>query len=168
MPTPDGTRARLALAQAGLVRSLVGQGEPPPGFDAERLALAARSLLSKRLREVARAWPALCRCLGERWAEQFRAWASQTPPPGEGGPLADGRAFVRTVPSAELDDEARHERLLVDLHWRSTRTGLRLRRGAALKAIWLPGQRRLMLGVRLPWLGVWVRALALLGRSGSR
>ncbi len=151
MSTPE-VRADLARQQALLVEALVSGGERPVGFDAARLELAARSLLNKRLRETARAWPALVRCLSDGYAERFRAYAGGTPPPTEGGPLADGRAFARTLPPALVDDEARAEVLLVDLNWRRTANGLRPRRGVTLKAAWL--RRRLVLGVRLPRLGV--------------
>src|SRR4051812_44039586 len=110
-------RARLAAAQTRLVEALVGQGEAPPGFDATRLELASRSLLNKRLRETARAWPAVARCLGDRYPERFTDHARRTPPPAEGGALADGWAFVRSIPAGELDDEARREIFLTGLHW---------------------------------------------------
>src|SRR5215211_4919183 len=71
----DANRQGLHELQARLVRALTGQGEAPEGFDAGRLAVAARSLVNKRLRESARAWPALGRCLGGRYAERFRAYA---------------------------------------------------------------------------------------------
>jgi hypothetical protein len=141
-------RSRLAEQQAQLVRALVGQDEAPAGFDAERLRLASQSLVNKRLREVERAWPALARCLGEHWSARFTAFAQTTPPPPEGGPLGDGLAFARTLPSCDLDDEARTERFFVELH----RTRLPLR------AAWLPQAGRLLLGVRLPWLGARVLA----------
>jgi hypothetical protein len=143
---------RLEDLQAQLVRALMDQGEPPDGFDAARLAMAACSLINKRLRESARAWPALARCLGERYAERFRESARVTPPPAEGGPLADGRAFLQTIPITELDEEARREGLLVDLHWRTTRGGLKRRRGCVVKWARLGG--RLVVGVRLPGGGV--------------
>jgi hypothetical protein len=144
-------RSRLAEQQADLVRALVGGGEPPAGFDAERLRLAARSLVNKRLREVERAWPALARCLGERWPEQFTAFARITPPPAEGGPLADGLAFARTLPQGDLDDEARAERFFAQLH----------RARLPLRMVWLPRTGRLVLGVRLPWLAVRMLGLRL-------
>src|SRR5262249_43990882 len=106
----------------------------------------------KRLRETARAWPMLARCLGGRYVERFRAFAAMTPPPAEGGPLADGWAFGQSIPANELDDDARRERLLVELHWHRTGGGLRLRRGLAFRTARIGG--RCMIGVRLPWLGV--------------
>jgi hypothetical protein len=144
-------RARLAVDQAGLVRALVAGAETPPGFNEEQVRLAARSLVNKRLREVARAWPALAQCLGESFRERFTTFAERNPPPAEGGPVADGRAFVVTVPASELDDDARLEWMQVDLQCR--RLPVRMR--------WLPGAGRLVLGVRLPWLGVRVVAVRL-------
>jgi hypothetical protein len=136
----------LAEQQAQLVRALVRQGETPPGFDQERLRLAARSLVNKRLREVGRAWPALARCLGDGFMDRFRRFAEVHPPPAEGGPLVDGWAFARTVPETELDDEARLELFFVE----------RYRSRLPVKVRWLSQGGRLVLGVRLPWLGVQV------------
>jgi hypothetical protein len=150
MPASDA-RERLAAEQAGLVRALVGGAETPAGFDEEQVQLAARSLVNKRLREVARAWPALAKCLGENFRKRFTTFAESNPPPADGGPLVDGRAFVATLLASELDDDARLELIRVDLHCR----WLPLRIG------WLPGARRLVMGVRLPWLGVQVVSVRL-------
>lgn len=144
-------RQRLAEAQAALVRGLLS-GEPPDGFDAARFCLASRSLINKRLREVARAWPMLARCLGDRFAARFRAFAQTTTPPGEGGPLADGRAFLDTFPIHELDEAAREELLRVDLNWRRTSTGLRPRRGVVVK--WIRKNGAIAVGIRMPGFGV--------------
>ncbi len=159
-------RARLAAAQAELVRALVADGPAPAGFDAARLALAARSLANKRRQEAAHAWPALARCLGDDFAERFSAFARATALPARGGPLADGRAFAATLPARLLDDEARLEVLTTDLPHRRARDGLVPRRGPALRWAWLPGARRLVLGVRLPGLGVRLLALPVWGRKG--
>jgi hypothetical protein len=153
MSTPEA-RAYLAVEQARLVHALVGGGELPAGFDEARIRLAARSLINKRLREVARAWPALVGCLSESFTSRFALYAERNPPPAEGGPLADGRAFVATMPAAELDDDARMELLLVDLH----------QRRLPMRTCWLPRAGRLVLAVRLPWLGV--RMLSLRLRRG--
>ncbi len=137
-------RTQLAQQQGDLVRALLGQGELPAGFDVARVQLAARSLVNKRIREVARVWPALSRCLGDRFAERFKAFAQRTTPPSKGGPMADGRAFLATLREEDLDDEARMEVLSRDLgRW-----------SMGMKTKWLPGARRLVLGVRLPWLGM--------------
>jgi hypothetical protein len=157
MSGPDA-RARLAEQQARLVGALVAGGEHPEGFAPERLRLAAGSLRNKRVREVVRAWPELAACLGEEFAERFLAYAADHPPPAEGGPLADGRSFARTLAPGEWTDEARLAVLGVDLHHRRSAGGLRRRRGLALRGAWLRRARVLVLGVRLPWLGVyWLR-----------
>jgi hypothetical protein len=142
-------RSRLAARQAELVRALTGQGEPPAGFDPARLLAAARSLARKRMREVARAWPALSGSLGDTFAARFRDFAAVTPSPTEGGPLADGRAFVRTLAAGEWTDAARLEVLAVDLHWRSCPRGLSPRRGPFLTAARLRQARRLVVALRL-------------------
>src|SRR5262245_17404765 len=124
MSLPDA-RARLAESQAALVRALVARGEPPAGFAAERVRLAARSLVNKRVREVAGAWPALVEALGERFDQCFREYAGKSPPPGEGGPMADGRAFVRTMPAEEQTDDLRRSALGADL-WQRKWPAVRL------------------------------------------
>jgi hypothetical protein len=146
---PDA-RQRLAAAQAELVRALTGGAEIPAGFDAERVRRAVRSLVNKRLAEVARMWPALVAALGDAYPERFRAFAASTPPPEQGGPLADGRAFAATLTPAEWTDAAVLERLTVDLHFRWTGTGLRARRWFALRWVRLPQSRRLVVRLRLP------------------
>src|SRR5438094_839283 len=68
--------------------------------------------------------------------------------------LADGRSFAADLARrGELPDPGRLEALAVDLHYRRTRDGLKPRRGPAIKTAWLRGSRRLILAVRLPWLG---------------
>src|SRR5262249_22125644 len=89
------TRRRLADSQAELVQGLTGRGPLPAGFDQERVRIAAEALARKRLRSAARAWPALHRALGEKFAPHFEEYAASAPLPREGGPLADGRAFVQ-------------------------------------------------------------------------
>lgn len=153
-------RARLAARQAALVQALTGGSELPAGFDAARVARAARSLVNKRRAEVARIWPALAAALGNPYAERFQAFAATTPPPDRGGPLADGWAFATTLRPDEWTDAARRELLAVDLHFRWTGTGLVRRRGFALRWVRLPQSRRLLVRLRLPG----GRVLALWGR----
>jgi hypothetical protein len=136
-------RARLAARQGELVRALVAGGEVPAGFDARRVARAARSLINKRLREVALAWPALAGCLAERFVERFRAYAETVPPP-EGGPVADGERFARSLPPAERGDEVELMLLRLALG----------RRVVAVAVARLPASGRRVVGVRLPGLGV--------------
>lgn len=152
-PAEAGDRQKLAIQQEALMRALSGQGPAPPGFDGGQVDASAASLLSKRVRAAARAWPALARMLGEDFAPRFREFATHSPLPAEGGPLADGRFFAATC-YAELTDEARQEVLGVDLHHRRSADGLRPRRGLCIRAAWLPGARRIVLAVRLPGLGI--------------
>jgi hypothetical protein len=148
-------RRQLAEEQARLVEALTRSGALPEGFDGDRLRAAAESLLRKRTREAAHAWPALARALGESFDEKFRDFAGRVPLPHEGGPLADGRAFAADLAArGELPDEGRLEALTVDLHYRRTARGLKRRRGLAVRVIRLRQARRLVIAVRLPWLGV--------------
>lgn len=150
MANSTPSRRRLADRQAELVRALTGAGDVPAGFDRARVERAARSLVGKRVAEVARAWPALAAALGERFRERFRAYAQVTPPPEHGGPLADGRAFADTLADDEWTDAAVWERLTVDLHHRRDRGGLRRRRGFGLAWARLLGSGRLVVRLRLP------------------
>jgi hypothetical protein len=147
-------RARLAAQQAELVRALVAGAAVPTEFAADRVELAARALVNKRLREVARVWPALVEALGEAFEPRFRAYAECTPPPAAGGPFADGRAFLATLAPGETTDELRRAALRADL----------AARRLALKWVWLPGARRILVGIRLPWLAPRVVSLPVFGR----
>jgi hypothetical protein len=151
-------RSRLAAQQAELVRALAGLGAAPEGFDPRRVQATAVALQTKRAMALARAWPALVRALGDRFEESFTAYASATPLPREGGPLADGRAFARRLARAgALPEAGRLEVLAVDLHHVATTDGLIRRRGFAWVAALLKEPRRVVVGVRLPWLGArWV------------
>jgi hypothetical protein len=147
-------RSRLAALQAELVRTLTAPAAAPPGWDAARLRAAALSLASKRIRSVARAWPALAEALGARFAERFAAFAARTPLPELGGPLADGHAFARGLARAGgLPDAGRLELLAVRLRYAARAGGLVRRRGPALAATVLRRPRRLVVALRLPWLG---------------
>src|SRR5438045_684924 len=94
MPSPDA-RDRLALAQAAVIETLLGRASRSAGFDAERVAAAARALASKRSRAVAKAWSLLAQALGGSFAEVFAVYAKDNMLPERSGPLADGRAFAR-------------------------------------------------------------------------
>lgn len=153
MSSPEA-RARLAEAQARLMQALSG-GTAPADFDAERIRATAQALANKRARAAARAWPALAGVLGDDFDRRFAEYATEHPLPANGGPLADGRGFAAYLAArGELPDEGRLEAFGVELHYRRTEDGLRPRRGAAFKAAWLRERRRLLLGVRLRWLGV--------------
>ena len=147
-------RARLAAEQAALVRALVEHAPPPAGFDPARLTLAAESLGRKRICAVARAWPGLAGALGPHFSERFAAFAATSSIPHSGGPLADGRAFARALArDARLPDAGRIESLAVDLRYSSGPSGLKPRRGPAIAVALLTTPRRLVVAVRLPWLG---------------
>src|SRR5262249_44037118 len=75
-------RARLAVQQEGLVAALVAGGDVPDGFDAVRVAAAARALRRKRAGEVARAWPMVAAAYGSGWTATFASWAADCPPRG--------------------------------------------------------------------------------------
>jgi hypothetical protein len=151
----DVARSSLAAAQAELIQALAAQSAAPEGFDAARFQVAARALVSKRSRAAARAWPRLAGTLGEQWRERFRAFARTCPLPCEGGPLADGYAFARFLLRAgKLPDEGRLEALAVELRYRRCAAGgLRPRRGIAARVCVLGRPRRLILALRLPFLG---------------
>ena len=147
-------RVRFAKAQAELVSALLGKASVPAGFDASRLHAAGVALATKRMREAAQAWPDLSRDLGERFTELFAAYAAVTPYPSCGGPLADGRSFIRYLQARmELPPAARLEAMRVDLFFVRQRDGLVPRHGPVLRAALLSHPRRLILAWRLPWLG---------------
>lgn len=147
-------RTRLAKAQAELVNALLGKDSVPAGFDASRLRAAEMALAAKRACEAAQTWPDLCRDLGERFTELFAAYAAVTPYPACGGPLADGRAFIRYLQARmDLPPAARLEAMRVDLFFVRRRDGLVPRHGPVLRVALLSHPRRLILAWRLPWLG---------------
>jgi hypothetical protein len=139
----DDARERLAADQARLVAALSGQAAAPDGFDAGRVELAARTLVAKRMKSVARACPVLAASLGTRFAEEFSAFAATFPAPAT-APADDGLAFASWLDDRNvLPTDAIPELMLARL-WRRRLPGLLLRRGP----------RGLLLGVRLPLLGV--------------
>lgn len=147
-------RARLATKQAELVAALAGRAAAPAEFDAVRLQAAAASLATKRRHAVARAWPSLTEALGDDFEERFRCFAAATPLPRFGGPVADGRAFLCWLgPAADFGDACRLQELRVDLRFRKTSGGLAPRRGPALEFAVLREARRLVIALRLLWLG---------------
>ena len=107
----DGDRADLAVRQQALLDRLTGPAAtvPTAGFDGDQLAAARRSLLAKRMHEVARSWPATAGWLGERFPARFAAYASTHPLPSRGGPRADGAAFIATLEGRAGDAPARDE-----------------------------------------------------------
>ena len=149
----DG-RARLARMQAALVGALAGAAAPPEGFDASRLEAAARSLIGKRRRAAARAWPNLAAGLGDRFLERFGVFAAETGLPSWGGPLADGFAFAHWLKARrELPEAARLELLGVELRYCAQVDGFVPRRGPSFRVALLGRPRRCVLALRWPGLG---------------
>ncbi len=142
-----------------LVAALVGDGPVPAGFAPARVKAMAVALAAKRARGVAKAWPALARELGDRFGESFATYARAAELPRDGGPLADGRGFARWLQaSGALPRAGRIEALAIDLRYRATPRGLRRRRGPAMKVAWIGKPSRLVLALRLPWVGeYWLR-----------
>ena len=142
-------RTDLAARQAELVAALVEHASAPPGFDANRIEAAAAALLAKRQRAVVRVWPGVAAALGVRFGECFAAYARAHPLP-EGGALADARAFVHFLSAhGEAPDELLVQALRVDLRISS-------RFWPKLNYLWLQKPRRLIFGVRLPFLGTYM------------
>ena len=154
LPT-DETRAALALRQAALVNALISGGEPPPGFDSQRLLAAAESLARKR--RGPRRGP------GRDWAHALgnEVPTSISPPtpaalplPSEGGPLADGFGFTRWLSGRGcLPEAGRMEVMAVGLRYRCIPAGLAGRRWPSLRVAWSRQSRRVMIAVRIPRVG---------------
>ena len=73
--------SNLASLQRDLVLALTSQGQPPIGFDLDRLEVAAAALARKRMNAVARAWPILAQTLSASFAGMFSKYAAITPLP---------------------------------------------------------------------------------------
>src|SRR4051812_37222563 len=93
----DERRDKLAAEQAAFLRAMHGHADAPAGFDARQVQLAATSLLNKRSKAAANAWPELKKWLGARWQASFEAYASQQPLPEDADGRTDGYAFARWV-----------------------------------------------------------------------
>jgi len=146
-------RQRLAEAQTELVRALVCHEAAPTEFDEARIRVTADTLLMKRARAVAHAWPRLARALGLMFDDRFAAYARLTATP-ESGPLVDGRAFARTLERAgELTDEARCETLAFDARYKLCGQRIIARRRFAFGAMRLKSSARLVIVIRLPMIG---------------
>ena len=150
----ESARQRLAFEQAQLLGALVTGATVPAGFDNERVAATAESLLSKRVRAVARAWPRLRRDMNDEFAACFASYARAHPLTSDGSPLADGRAFIDWLERAgRLSDEGRLEAFAFDARYRITDDCVRVRRAPLLRALRLNTPRRLIVVLRLPLVG---------------
>jgi hypothetical protein len=147
-------RARLAEAQAELIRGLVGRGCPPVGFARSRITAASDALLAKRAGGVANSWPMMAHALGEGFHARFARYAQENQLPRQGGPLADGRLFARALVCArEFPEEARLEMLAFDARYAAREDGFVLRRGFCIKAAMLERPLRLVLVIFSSWTG---------------
>lgn len=73
------SREELAARQARLLRALLADGDPPPGFRTEDLTREAKALRAKRRRVTAMLRPDVADELGERYAEAFERFARTHP-----------------------------------------------------------------------------------------
>lgn len=150
----DDARQQLAVMQAELVRALVEGRDAPAAFDYEHLEAAAEALVLKRARATARVWPQLARAMNDAFAVGFAAYARDNPLPHDGSPLADGRVFIAWLARAGLlTDEGRLEAFAFDAHYRLRQNVVIRRRGPLLRVLRLRRLRRLIIIVRLPFMG---------------
>jgi hypothetical protein len=146
----DAARERMADAQEGVLKALL-TGTAPPGFAADRMVTAGRTLRRKRARALARAWPALAAALGDRFTVLFADYAIEVLCAPGGSAAADGYQFARYLrASGALPREARVELARFELTHRATRAGLRHRRVGFVAARELATLR---IGLLLPGLG---------------
>ena len=141
----DATRHVLREQQERLVEALTADSPPPEGFDSDRVGLAARTLINKRMRAVVKAWPGLAQSLGAEFEKLFADFARGGSAP-DGGAAADAEALSRYLgQTGRLGDEAFVKLLARRAH-----------RGFPIRVARLPRSGRRVLAVRVPWWGVWV------------
>nr|WP_042180878.1 hypothetical protein [Kibdelosporangium sp. MJ126-NF4]CEL14648.1 Uncharacterized protein conserved in bacteria, NMA0228-like [Kibdelosporangium sp. MJ126-NF4]CTQ96723.1 Uncharacterized protein conserved in bacteria, NMA0228-like [Kibdelosporangium sp. MJ126-NF4] len=87
-------RDQLAEQQARLLRALLADGPPPPGFDPQRLRVEATALRSKRRRVVAMIQPDVCADLEDRFVPLFTEYAKAHPRTVGSRAREDAAAFV--------------------------------------------------------------------------
>lgn len=144
-------RASYGDRQAALLDALVGAGPVPDGFIAQDVRAGGDSLARKRARAAADAWPALAH--QSRFAETFGAFARRHPPPAPNGGLADGFAFAASLGAEELGEDARVELWLARALLVRRGSVVAIRRGPYVAAPGLRDPPRLLIVLRLPWLG---------------
>jgi hypothetical protein len=111
-------RDRLAEQQAELLTALLAGGEPPAGFDPERVRAETIVLRAKRSRVTAYLRPDLRQALGDRFGEQFDAYAVGHPRTVGTRAREDADAFGDwLVEQGELNAPKKHRRLP---RWRVT------------------------------------------------
>ncbi|AYG79719.1 hypothetical protein DWB77_01837 [Streptomyces hundungensis] len=118
---PEGSRERLALAQAALLSSLTAGTPAPAGFDGPRLRVQARALAAKRADVVAKVAPELVTLLGDGFREAFLGYAKCRPM--SGGYRQDALDFARSLLDAGRPGDADTRRALA--RWWKERAGAR-------------------------------------------
>jgi hypothetical protein len=101
MSEPEA-RQRLAAQQAALLRALLTDADPPPGFDPTLLHVEANALLAKRRQITANLRPDVVAALGDRFVELFNAYARARPRQDGTRARADADAFADWL--AERDE----------------------------------------------------------------
>lgn len=145
--------------QRELLRALMEREPVPPGYCEAKVRTAATALHRKRCRTVARNWPRLAAALGDQFGPLFAAFAATNLPPQDYSALADGWAFAQFLKrKALLPNDGVLAMLRVELGYAANRNGWRCRRWPSLRLGLLRNPLRLILAVRLPWLGEsWLR-----------
>jgi len=87
----------LLEIQRALAASLAGHAPPPPGFDPDQVAAAARSLGSKRRGAAAHLLADTRRALGKDWRPSFDRHARAYAPAGLLYHVDDAWEFARTM-----------------------------------------------------------------------
>jgi hypothetical protein len=151
-PSDDAVREALQARQLQLLQALRG-GTLPDGFDAAAVQRCGQSLIRKRTREAARALPAHSRWLERLWVPQFARFAIEQPAPSQGGPMADGLAFLRWLQVQSLIEQpaprnVRVEAFFVRLRWKSTPDGAEPRRGPRIRLAFFTDRPRMLLAIR--------------------
>src|SRR5215831_7682753 len=88
-------RIELMRAQTALAQALRGAGPIPPGFDENRVLVAATALQNKRMRSAMKHLPDLRQLIGKDFQRLFRIYASDHQPAGTAG--EDAENFFRFV-----------------------------------------------------------------------
>ncbi|MFI1847713.1 DUF692 domain-containing protein [Streptomyces sp. NPDC020480] len=115
----EGSRGRLALAQASLLSSLVAGTPAPEGFDRRRLGVQSRALVAKRADVVGKVAPELPRILGTGYRPAFLDYALGRPMTA--GYRRDALAFAEHLLAAERPEDPAARRQLTQ--WWQERSG---------------------------------------------
>lgn len=147
-------RAKLASRQRGLLQALNGNASEVTSFDEKQIAAVSAALLQKRMRGVAKAWPALAAALGERFGQLFAEYARSASYPAHGAHLADGCRFAATLARCgKLPSAGWLAVLRFELRYKEIGDKWVPRRLPVLRLALLRRPFACALALRLPWLG---------------